>query len=288
MSKRTNIVVTGATGNVGGLVVDQLLARGARPTVFVRSAEKARARFGDRVDVVVGDLSDASSLSAALGPASVVFLVNSGPDLASRDAAAANVSRAAGDVHVVKLSTMDVEQQSVGTGVWHARGEAAIRDSGVRFTFVQPSGFMTNALAWAGTIRAGGTVRSSTGAGKIAFVHPEDIASVAVAALTSDAHVGASLPLSGPVALGYADMVGIIAARIGKPIAYESLTDDEQLARWTETGEPMSTYDYHLSIFRAIRAGKLSRVTDTVPRVLARDAITFDRWVTENASAFGG
>ncbi|HEX4515663.1 MAG TPA: hypothetical protein VH054_19080, partial [Polyangiaceae bacterium] len=94
------------------------------------------------------------------------------------------------------------------------------------------------------------------------------------------------LPISGPVALGYGDMVAIIAAKIGAPIAYESLTDEEQLARWAETGEPLSTYDYHLSIFRAIRAGKLSRVTDTVRRVLGRDPITFDRWVAENEAAF--
>jgi uncharacterized protein YbjT (DUF2867 family) len=286
MSKRTTIVVTGATGTVGGRVVEQLLARGTRPTVFARSVEKARARFGDRVDVVVGDLSDARTLAPALSKGSIVFLVNSGPDLAARDAAAAEVARETGDVHVVKLSTMDVELQSVGTGVWHAKGEAAIRASGVGFTFVQPSGFMTNALAWAKAIRAGGVVRSSTGAGKIAFVHPDDIASVAVVALTSDAHAGASLPISGAVALGYADMVAIIAAKIGAPIAYESLTDEEQLARWAETGEPLSTYDYHLSIFRAIRAGKLSRVTDTVRRVLGRDPITFDQWAAENEAAF--
>jgi uncharacterized protein YbjT (DUF2867 family) len=255
------------------LVVEWLLARGGRPKVFVRDAPKARERFGDRVDVVAGDLADARTLVPALRGARAVFLVNSGPDLAARDDAAATVAREAG-VRVVKLSTMDVEHQSVGTGVWHARGEAAIRASGAAFTFVQPSGFMTNALAWAPSIRDG-VVRSSTGDGRIAFVHPHDIADVAVAALVTDELSGAALPISGPEALTYAEMVSVIAACIGKAIAYEPFADDDA-----------PTADYHVSIYRAIRAGKLSRVTGTVRRVLGRDAITFGRWVEENRRAF--
>jgi uncharacterized protein YbjT (DUF2867 family) len=55
-------LITGATGNVGSLVVERLIERGDRPRVFVRDADKARARYGDCVDVFVGDLSDAMTL----------------------------------------------------------------------------------------------------------------------------------------------------------------------------------------------------------------------------------
>jgi uncharacterized protein YbjT (DUF2867 family) len=148
-------LITAATGNVGSLVVERLIERDDRPRVFVRDPEKARARYGDRVDVVVGDLADAATLKAALTGADALLLVNSGPELAARDEAAAKAAKTAGVKHLVKLSSYDA-QQNVGTGVWHARRESAIRATGIPFTFVQPSGFMSNALFCAGSIKAEG------------------------------------------------------------------------------------------------------------------------------------
>src|ERR1700683_3214209 len=133
----TTYLITGATGDIGSRVVERLLERGDRPRVCVRDAEKARARYGNRVDIVSGDLADAGSLLAALQGVDALFLVNSGPEIAKRDEAAANVARAPGVRHLVKLSSMD-SQRGVGTGAWHARGESAIRASGIAFAFVQP------------------------------------------------------------------------------------------------------------------------------------------------------
>jgi (4-alkanoyl-5-oxo-2,5-dihydrofuran-3-yl)methyl phosphate reductase len=196
MSNRTYLV-TGATGTVGSLVVERLLARNANVRVFVRDRAKALARFGARVDVLTGDLADAASLAPGLDEADALFLVNSGPDLAAHDAAAAHIAQESGGVAVVKLSSYDANER-VGTGQWHARGEAAIRTSGVPFTFVQPSGFMSNALYWATAIRAHGVVRSCTGDGAIPFIHPRDIADVAAEALMSDTFRGESLTITGP------------------------------------------------------------------------------------------
>src|SRR5262249_15391383 len=154
-------LITGATGDVGSKVVELLLRSGRRPRVFVRDAHKARSRFGDRVDVFVGDLADPESLKAALEDVGEFFLLNTGPQIPARDEAAAKAARAAGVKHVVKLSSMDV-QQGLAIGSWHERGEAAVRASGVAFTFVQPTGFMSNLLAWAPSIKAQGVVRAST------------------------------------------------------------------------------------------------------------------------------
>src|SRR5271163_536134 len=103
-------LITGATGDIGSRVVNLLLERGDRPRVFVRNAQKARARYGDRVDVVVGDLADGGSLLAALSGVDALFLVNSGPALASRDEVAAKAARTVGVKHLVKLSSMDAQQ----------------------------------------------------------------------------------------------------------------------------------------------------------------------------------
>lgn len=278
------LLITGATGEIGSRVVENLLVRGDRPRVFVRDAQKARARYGTRVDITLGDLRDPESLRAALHGIDALFLVSGGPDIPRLDRDAAYAAKAAGTKLLVKLSSMDA-QQNVGTGMWHAQGEGAIRASGIAFTFVQPTGFMSNALWWAPSIKAEGVVRSATADGKIPFIHCNDIAAVAIEALYGKYPLQA-LPITGPEPLSYAEMSTKIAAAVGKPVRFETLSDEQERAKMTQIGDSEEMIAAHLSIYKAIREGRLATVTDTVERVLGRKPVTFDQWVQENAAAF--
>jgi len=278
-------LITGATGNVGSLVVERLLEHGDRPRVFVRNARKALTLYADRVDVVVGDLTEMASLEAALTGVDAFLLINTGPDIAARDAAAAKTAMKAGVERLVKLSSMD-SRLPVGTGVWHARGESAIRRSGITFTFVQPAGFMSNALGWAASIKTDGVVRAPTGEGRIAFVHPEDIAAVAFEALTTRRFNQESLPITGPRALSYSDMVATIGRAVGRSLEFHSISEEKARQSLLGNGDPEAVVDAHTSIWRAIREGRLATVTDNVERAVGRPAIGFDRWVEQNAGAF--
>jgi len=280
-----NILVIGATGNIGARVVARLLERGERPRIFVRDAAKARSKFGERVDVFVGDLQDVASMGPALMGVDALFLVTSGPELAEQDASVAKIAKSSGVGRVVKLSSADAAQQ-VGTGTWHARGEEAIRAMGVPFVFVRPTGFMDNALFWARSIKSEGVVRSSTGHGKIPFIHSDDIADVATRALVTANYLGASLSITGPEALSYAQMSAKIGAAVGKRIAYEAVNEDEARRLQAAWGDPPAVIDAHQSIYRAILQGRLGEVTDTVERVLGRPSIPFDRWVEQHVDAF--
>ncbi len=281
----TTYLVTGATGAIGSLVVKQLIKRGDRPRVFVRDADKAQSLFGNCVDVFAGDLADAATLKPALKGVDGLLLVNAGPDLAARDAAAAHAAKSEGVKHLVKLSSYDAGQ-NVGTGVWHALGEKAIRATGMPFTFVQPSGFMSNALFWAPSIKAEGIVRSATGEGKIPFIHPQDIGEVATVALASREYAGMSLPITGPEALSYREMAARIGSAIGKKLTFVPISEEQVRNRMIDNNDPEDIVVAHLSIYRAIREGRLAGVTGMVERVLGRKAITFDRWVEENAEVF--
>lgn len=280
-----NYLITGATGTVGSLVVESLLGRGERPRVFVRDREKAQARYGDRADIFTGDLVDAATLRPALQGADSVLLVNSGPNLAAHDEAATNVAKAAGVKHLVKLSSYDA-RENVGTGVWHAQGEMAIRRSGIAFTFVQPSGFMSNVLFWAKSIKEEGVVRSCTGDGKIPFIHPRDIAEVATEVLVSGRFQAESLPITGFEALSYGEMAGKIGAVIGKPIRFQAISEEEVGHRMAEHGESEEMIQAHLSIYRSICEGRLATVTQEAERVLGRKPIGFEEWARQNAAAF--
>ncbi|HZD49265.1 MAG TPA: NmrA family NAD(P)-binding protein, partial [Silvibacterium sp.] len=219
-------LITGATGDIGSKVVKLLLERGDRPRVFVRDAAKPRSLFTDRVDIFTGDLADSASLTAALHGARSLFLVNSGPQIPQRDAIAAAAAKAAGLQHIVKLSSLDVEQ-SLAIGAWHEQGEAAIRARGIPYTFIRPTGFMSNLLAWAHSVKSEGVVRSSTGDGRRAFIHSDDIAAVATKALTTREYLGQSLPITGPEALSFPEITARISTAIGKELVYQPIPDEE-------------------------------------------------------------
>jgi uncharacterized protein YbjT (DUF2867 family) len=278
-------LITGATGDVGSRVVERLLQRGDRPRVFVREEKKARSRFGDRVDVFIGDLADPASLKAAVEAVDALFLVNTGPQIPVQDEGAAKVAQAAGVQHLVKLSSMDVEQ-GLAIGAWHERGEGAIRASGIPFTFVRPTGFMSNLLAWARSIKAEGVVRSSTGDGRRAFIHSDDIAAVATKALTTREYEGESLPITGPEALTFAEVTAKLGAAIGKRLMFQAISDEEARQRYAATGASSAETEAHVSLWRAIREGRLAKITDNFERILGRKPIAMDQWAMENASAF--
>lgn len=279
-------LIVGATGNIGSRVTQRLIARGERPSIFVRNAKKAKALFGAHVNIYVGDLDKGlSSLATALDGANGVFLVSDGPDLDTHDRTVAFAAKSAGVRHLVKLSTLDVHT-GVGTGPWHARGEAAVRESGVAFTFIQAAGFMLNALGWSDSIREESVLRTSTGNGRIAFIHPDDIADVATAVLTTRDYDGRSLVITGPEALSYGEMAATIGRAIGKPMRFEEISDRQAYAgvvAWAGKG-PYA--DALVDIWRAIREGRLATVTDGVTQVIGRKPISFGQWAEENADAF--
>jgi uncharacterized protein YbjT (DUF2867 family) len=279
------ILITGATGDVGSRVTEQLIARGIRPRILVRSAEKAQALFGQGAEIRVGNLGEPATIRAAMKGIQTLFLVNVGPEIPQRDEAAATIAREEGVRRVVKLSSLDVEH-GLAIGAWHEKGEAAIRATGVPFTFVRPTGFMNNLLAWAHSIKTDGIVRSSTGAGRRPFIHSEDIAAVSVAALLDEAYAGRILSLTGPEALTFGDATQIVGRAIGKGLVYKTISDEEAGERYSRTsGSPEETAA-HVALWRAIREGCLATTTDEVERILVRKPIALDQWASENARHF--
>jgi uncharacterized protein YbjT (DUF2867 family) len=278
-------LITGATGDIGTKVVNRLLQSGAHPRILVRDESKARALFDASVEVFVGDLSDSASLGRALQGVDKVFLVNSGPRIPVLDDLAAKAAQAARVRHIVKLSSADV-QQHLAIGAWHEKGEAAIRNSGIEFSFVRPTGFMSNLLAWRHSIANEGVVRSSAGHGRRPFIHSEDIASVAVQALTTQDYAGQSVAITGPEALSFAEVTAKIGTAIGRQLHFEAISDEEAGRRFSATGASPEVTAAHVELWRAIREGRVATVTDGVERVLGRKPIGLDQWIRENAVAF--
>lgn len=170
------ILVTGATGNVGGELVRQLADANHPVRALVRN--NAGSTLPANVEIVAGDLNQPQSLRAALKDVRGVFLLGGYPDMPGLLAEI----RRAGVQHVVLLSSRSSviggDSSNAIVNMWQA-SEAAVRSSGVPWTILQPSGFMSNALRWLPQIRAGDVIRIPFADVPIAAIDPCDIAAVA-------------------------------------------------------------------------------------------------------------
>jgi uncharacterized protein YbjT (DUF2867 family) len=280
------ILVTGATGNVGGELARELDARGAEFRILVRDPARA-ASLPARAARVTGDLDDPGSLAPAFDGVDELFLLTPGIGLDhTRHAVAA--AREAAVRHVVHLSAYTVLGDPMpAMGRWHHEREELIRASGLPATFLRPGGFMTNALEWAAGIRAAGYVLDPTGPGRQAPIDPADIAAVAALALTEDGHQDRAYTLTGEEAFTVAEMVAILSAATGLDIAVRAAATPAEAvgSRYSGAIAP-ALADALVEGLTLMRADTTGLRTDTVRKLLGRGPRTFADWCARHAGAF--
>jgi uncharacterized protein YbjT (DUF2867 family) len=285
------LLVTGATGNIGRELVRELEAKGAEMRVLVRDRARAAALLPDggrRVDLAVGDLDEPATLTHAFAGVDRVFLLT--PGIGTEHAVhAVAAAREAGVGHIVHLSSINVLGDPMpAMGRWHHEREKVIRASGIPATFLRPGSFMTNALAWATTIRSGGYVLDPVGPGRVASIDPADIAAVAALVLSEDGHQGWAYVLTGDEPLTVAEQVEIIAETIGRDIEVRATATPAEAARARfPDGAPQELIDAIAETFARMRADTVGFQTDTVRRLLGRRPRTFADWCARNAAKMG-
>jgi (4-alkanoyl-5-oxo-2,5-dihydrofuran-3-yl)methyl phosphate reductase len=279
------ILVTGATGTVGREVVAQLLAAGEKVRALTRNP--SRAHLDAQVDLAAGDLSQPETLAKAVEGVESVFSLAFGPQLGIQEANLAQAAKKAGARHIVKLSGLrPAGEARSGISAWHQASERAIQNIGIAWTFVQPGAFMSNALYWRDSIKAQGKVFSNYGDGKVAYIHPRDIAAVAVRALTQTGHEGKAYPVTGPEALSMSELVQLLSEAVGKPIDYVPITDDVARDGMQKAGLPILLIDALLPFASFVRSGKAAEILPTVEQVIGRKPLTFAGWAREHAADF--
>ncbi|MGO9083361.1 MAG: SDR family oxidoreductase [Streptosporangiaceae bacterium] len=281
------ILVTGATGTVGSEVVRQLIAAGQPARALVRPGS-AVPKLNNGAEIAAGDAGRPQTLEAALrGVERLYLLLPMTPALRQWDAGVIAAAQGAGVQLVVKHSNMGAEDEA-GTTMqrWHRAGEMLIEKSGMAWTFIRPTGYMTNALGWAGMIKSQGAVYAPGGDGRLAVVDPRDIAAVAVAALTEPGHEGRAYDVTGPEALSAAEQVKTISDEIGKPVTHIDIPESAARESMISTGMPAEIAEALTEFMTDVRAGRSATVSDAVMRVTGRPARTFAAWAHENAAVF--
>ena len=275
------ILVTGATGNVGAELVATLLAGGHPVRALVRDASRA-ATVPDGATTAIGDLNRPESLERALDGVTAVHLLAGYQGLPN----ALERMREAGVQRVTLQSSSAVPDGDTTNAVarYHIESEQAIRASGLAFTFLQPNGFMSNALEWAEPLKRGDVVTVAFAGVRTAQIDPRDIAAVAAAALTTDAHEGRSYRLSGPESLLAAERLAILSSVLGRDLRLEPMSDADARADMSAKMPP----EYVDAFFSFFADGTLdeSEVLPTVEEVTGRPPRTFADWAAEHAEAF--
>ena len=288
-ARTDTVLVTGATGRVGHLVVDELLRAGVPVRALTRRPAHAALPAG--AEVVVGDLTVPASLDVALQGVGAVFLVWT----PAVDTAAAVVARLAAHTskqrrRVVYLSSPHQTphpffQQPNSLRGLHAEVERLLTAATLDVVVLQPGMFASNALHWwAPQIRSGDVVRWPYGAAETAPVDERDIAAVAARALLDGRHAGGDYVLTGPESLSQAAQVRAIGDAIGRPLRFDELSPDE-FRRETAATWPGSIAEMLLAAWRAT-LGRPAFVTSGVQEIVGSPPRTFYQWAADNAAAF--
>ncbi|MFD6068355.1 NAD(P)H-binding protein [Amycolatopsis lurida] len=270
------IVVTGATGNVGRPLVENLVAAGEEVTAVARRISPSDMPEGVRT--VRADLARTEGLKEVFAGADRVFLLTSGEFLAA-GGDVAEVVTAAGDAEIVLLSS-----QGVATGRHAPAFEEAVKATSPKWTVLQPGGFASNAFQWAPAIRADRVVAAPFGDVALPVIDPADIADVAAAVLREPGHHGRTYVLTGPEPISPRRQAADLGDALGEPLRFAELSEDEARAAMTEFMPPV-VVEATLSILGRPTEEE-RRVSPDVEKVLGRPGRTFAEWAARNAAAF--
>lgn len=269
------VLVTGATGNTGRRVVSRLAALGHTVTAASR-----RAVAQDGARAVRFDWHDTATHGDALRGADRAYLV---PPVGDPDPAAVMLpflerARTAGVRRVALLSSSAIPEGGPGVGRVHSQLAGMFE----QWAVLRPSWFMQNFTdqhLHADSIRTRGTVLTATGDGRVAFVDADDIAAVAVHALTDETAPANDLVITGPEALSYDDIAAVMTKATGRNVSHRPLTYEQMRDHLAGAGIPEQFAAMLAAMDRAIADGSEDRVTDTVERVTGRPPRGFHAYV---------
>ncbi|MFJ2058369.1 SDR family oxidoreductase [Streptomyces sp. NPDC087908] len=273
-----SIVVTGATGRLGRLVIDALLADPSLAAdsvaAVVRDKEKAADLAERGVELRIADYSRPETLAGAFGAGDRVLLI-SGSEVGQRvaqHAAVIDAAKAAGVAQLAYTGVLGGDDADFDLAAEHKATERLIRDSGLPFTFLRNGWYTENYTENLAPVLAHGAVVANAGEGRIASAARADYAAAAAAVLTGPAeeHLGRVYELSGDTAWSLAEYAAELSARTGREITYRDVPAEEHLAILTGAGVPAPFAEILVDVDRAAEHGALALRTGDLARLIGR------------------
>jgi uncharacterized protein YbjT (DUF2867 family) len=283
------LLVTGATGTTGTEVLRALKDRGVEARGLVRDETKAHHLRDLGFEPATGDLGDPRTLTPALEGVEKAYLVSPiGPMQSEFEQAFLESAKEAGVKHIVKLSVIGASPEApLRFARTHGKVEAALRESGMAWTLLRPTGFMQNTLAWGPRV-LDGTFYSPVPDAAFSIVDARDVAEVAAVALTEEGHQNKAYGLSGPEAVSFRDQARRVFAAAGREITVEEIELETLKRELVRAGVPPWNAEGLSELFEMYASGAVQMVTSGVKDALSREPRTIDEFAKDHVESFQG
>ncbi|MBV8673767.1 MAG: SDR family oxidoreductase [Acidobacteriaceae bacterium] len=282
------ILVTGASGNAGRAVLDEVRKSGAAHRAMYRSEEEAK-KAPSGTQIAIADFADKQSLRKALDGIDAVYLVCSPiPQLVDFESNVIDASRDAGVKHVVLNSALGAGDYPKSFPAWHRTVEEKLKSSGLGYTIFRPNSFMQNILAFiAPSVRQQGAFYAALDGARISYLDLRDIGAAIAKALNSPKeHAGEIYELNGPEAVTQSELAERISRACGRQVKFVDIPEEAQRKAMLDQGMPEWQVSALLDLQRYYTGGQGGEVTDALPRLLGRAPITLDQFLAEFKDSF--
>ncbi|AIK12728.1 conserved hypothetical protein [Pectobacterium atrosepticum SCRI1043] len=291
-TKKTTILITGATGQIGGDTLRNLLTDDSITVVAaVRSPAKAKAFEEKGIRTVILDFDKVETLAPAMEGIDRAFLVTGYTvDMLRQSKVFLDEAKNMGIRHIVHLGACGRDDSTVAHWVWHQYIERYIEWSGFSFTHLRPETFMQNLLSYDGTKAIkNGVIQQYTGDAPFSWVDGEDVALAAAQALLHpDKHGGKTYRL-GYDAKSYGEIAAIMTEILGQPFSYEALDPTLFLEKMREAGAEMAYMHCVYDNFRRVAARDIPGVDDTFdnfPSIVGKEPVRWREFIERHRDAF--
>lgn len=270
------ITVTGATGQLGRLVIEELLSQGvsaARIAAVARDPQKASS-LG--VAVREADYFQPETLKKAFAGTQKLLFISSG-DTNERQQQHRNVvdaAAAAGVSQIIYTGILNAETTTIALAADHQATEGFIRDSGLPHVFLRNSWYLENYTSNLASALEHGVILGSAGEGRVAAAARSDLAAAAVAVLTSQDLTSRAYELGGDTPFTLAELAAEVARQTGKPVSYQDLPEAEYAAALKGFGLPEQYAHILADADSGIARGELTTASGDLSRLIGRPTTT--------------
>ncbi len=289
--KSGKILVTGATGNVGSLLIPNLTSFGADVRALVRDESKAQGLKDAGVEIVVGDLDKPDTLDAAFRGVDKVFLITPpNPNQVIQAENGIQAAKRAGNPFLVRLSAgaiRDMPGDLPLIAAQHAETDKTVKASGLPYSLLQAHFFMQNTMMSAQTVASDGAVYVPFNDGRIGMIDVRDIVDVAVKVLTEDGHEGKSYNLTGPASISFHDVAAALSKALGKQVNYVDVPFAAAREGMIDMGMSEWFADAMVGVFQTLRRyGDFT--TPDVEQLTGNPPRSYETFASDFAQVFGG